>query len=396
MSDRPGIRRIRSLALALQRRDDMFETAVIATIVIAALYFGRTILMPLAIAVVLAFVLTPIVLKLRAWGLSNVVAVACTTVVALAALACVVVFMSRQVVLFAEDLPRYQYTLVNKIKRVRDLGGSNDAMSRAADTLKSLQREIEGPATAASQKPQGSRELAPIPVRIDATVTPLEQLRTTMLFVAEPLTTIGFIVVFVVVLLLYRDDVRDRVIRLTGVHDLERTRRAMDDAGARLNRYFLTTTLINTAFGIVIGFGLWAIGIPNPLLWGVLALMSRYIPFAGVPIAALLPVMLARRSPCSVSPNSSPGRRSNRSFKARRQVSRRSRSFLQQRSGHRSGDRLDYSLRSRSQSSSQSSGGIWTACPSSTCCSEPSRPCGRPIGSTNGSFQVMRKPPPNK
>jgi len=287
------VRRLRSPAHLPQRRSDLLEPVCIAAVGVAALYLGRTVFVPLALSVVLAFVLTPLVQRLRKWGLPNSVAVTVTAVMAFAALTIMVVILSRQVVTFAEDLPRYQYTLADKIKRLRELGGPGSTIARAAETLKSLQNQIDAAAPDNANKSTELRPQAPLLVKIDPNLPPLDQLRTTLALVAEPATTIGFVLVFVIILLLYREDVRDRISRLAGVGDLERTRRAMDDAGQRLNRYFVTSTAINSAFGAVVGIGLWAIGVPNAFLWGVLAMLLRYIPFAGVPIAAVLPLMLA-------------------------------------------------------------------------------------------------------
>jgi hypothetical protein len=107
------------------------------------------------------------------------------------------------------------------------------------------------------------------------------------------LATTGIVVVFVVLFLLRREDLRDRFIRLAGAGDIRRTTEALNDAARRLSRYLLTQTAINGMFGVIIGTGLWLIGIPNPLLWGVIAMLLRFVPYLGPPIAAVLPLALA-------------------------------------------------------------------------------------------------------
>ena len=97
----------------------------------------------------------------------------------------------------------------------------------------------------------------------------------------------------VIFLLLQREDLRDRMIRLFGSSDLHRTTAAMDDAAGRLSSYFLTQLGINAAFGVIVGLALWAIGLPSPVLWGVNAALLRFVPYIGAVIAALLPVALA-------------------------------------------------------------------------------------------------------
>ncbi len=134
----------------------------------------------------------------------------------------------------------------------------------------------------------------PIPVEVHTPApTPLDQLQSIIGIILHPLATTGATLLFVLFLLMQREDVRDRAIRLLGSHDLEKSTTAMDDAGDRLSRYFLAMTGINAAFGIVVGVGLWMIGVPSPVLWGVLAMLMRFVPFIGSFIAAAFPLLLA-------------------------------------------------------------------------------------------------------
>jgi hypothetical protein len=111
--------------------------------------------------------------------------------------------------------------------------------------------------------------------------------------VAQPLATAGIVIVVLLFILMQREDLRDRLIRLAGSSDLHRTTVAMDDAARRLSRYFLGQLALNTAFGIVIGVGLWIIGVPSPVLWGIFALVMRFIPYIGAVLSAVLPIALA-------------------------------------------------------------------------------------------------------
>ncbi|MCJ2008752.1 AI-2E family transporter, partial [Methylobacterium sp. J-092] len=108
-----------------------------------------------------------------------------------------------------------------------------------------------------------------------------------------PLTTVGIVLVVVVFLLLQREDLRNRMIRLFGSSDLHRTTVAMDDAAGRLGTYFLAQLGMNAAFGVIVGVGLWFIGVPNPLLWGVFSALMRFVPYIGAFISGILPVALA-------------------------------------------------------------------------------------------------------
>ena len=109
----------------------------------------------------------------------------------------------------------------------------------------------------------------------------------------HPLATTGIIIIFVIFILLQREDLRNRLIRLAGSHDLQRTTAALDDAAARLSRLFLIQLLLNGTFGIVIGIGLWIIGTPSAMLWGILAAVLRFVPYIGAVIAAAFPLALA-------------------------------------------------------------------------------------------------------
>ena len=109
----------------------------------------------------------------------------------------------------------------------------------------------------------------------------------------HPLATTGIIIIFVVFILLQQQDLRNRLIRLAGSHDLQRTTAAMDEAGQRLSRLFLMQLALNAAFGLIIGLGLWAIGVPSAPLWGILARVLRFVPYIGAIVAAILPLIVA-------------------------------------------------------------------------------------------------------
>ena len=135
---------------------------------------------------------------------------------------------------------------------------------------------------------------APVPVEVrQPDPGALESLRTLISPLLHPLATTGIIVIFVIFILLQREDLRNRLIRLAGSHDLQRTTAALDDAAARLSRLFLIQLLLNGAFGIIIGVGLWLIGIPSAILWGILAAVLRFVPYIGAFIAAAFPLALA-------------------------------------------------------------------------------------------------------
>jgi len=280
-----------------------FEMTVIGFLIVITLYFGQPVLVPLALAVILAFVLSPAVRVLRRLGLSNSPSVIIVVSVAFAAIFAVGALITQQLGSLVSELPRYQITLRDKVKAVRDVAeGSGGAIKQAGETLKDLQHELDAP-DGSSQAP-GSRQSIngavpastqkPVPVELrNPVATPLDQLQSIIGVALAPIATTGLVLLFVLFLLLQREDVRDRAIRLLGSHDLEKSTAAMDDAGDRLGRYFLTLTAINTGYGIFIAAGLWMIGVPSPILWGVLAALMRFVPFLGSFISAICPLILA-------------------------------------------------------------------------------------------------------
>jgi predicted PurR-regulated permease PerM len=280
----------------------MASKLAIAAIIVGALYFGQELFVPLAIAVLLAFALSPVVRALRRIGTPRGLAVAGTVALAFAIILVTGAVITAQVTELGSRLPSYETALKQKIRALNAMTGSKGgAIDRASETLRDLQQELdqgetEGPPKSASPGASNSPEKPsnPIPVEIHTPPpTALEQIESIISVALSPLATIGIVVVFVVFLLLKQNDVRDRVIRLMGAHDLEKATTALDDAGRRLSSYFLVLVFTNAGFGAVIAAGLWFIGVPSPLLWGIVAMLLRFVPMIGVFIAAAIPVVLA-------------------------------------------------------------------------------------------------------
>jgi predicted PurR-regulated permease PerM len=278
------------------------EMAILAFLIVVTLYFGQAVLVPLALAVILSFILAPAVRLLRKTGLPNTPAVLLVVVFAFAIIFSVGALITQQVGNLIEEIPRYQLVLKDKVKMLRDYAAfSGGAIDRASDTLKDLQKELqkpEPPYQPMTVSPLQNGELKPldrpIPVEVHPPAPgPLDQVQTLIGLALVPLAKAGIVIIFVLFLLLWREDVRDRAIRLVGAHDLEKSTAAMNDAGDRLSRYFLGLTAINAAYGCSIGVALSFIGVPNPILWGVLAMLMRFVPFIGSFVAAIFPLLLA-------------------------------------------------------------------------------------------------------
>src|SRR4029079_9292104 len=131
----------------------------------------------------------------------------------------------------------------------------------------------------------------PIPVKVvDPEPQPLQVVQTIIGPLLQPLATGGIVIVVVIFMLLKREDLRDRFIRLVGASDLHRTTEAIEDAGRRVGQYLLMQLVVNVTYAIPIAIGLWIIGVPNALLWGLLALVMRFVPFIGPVISSIFPL----------------------------------------------------------------------------------------------------------
>jgi predicted PurR-regulated permease PerM len=276
-------------------------TAILAVIIIMMLYFGREIIIPIALAILLSFVLAPLVGLLQRVRVPRGLAVVGVVIFAFAAIFAMGSLLASQLTQLAGDLPRYQSTISEKIQSFRDTTAGRGTLERASGMLKDLSKELDKPKDAASAlgagailSPKAPAPLAPVPVEVrQPEPGALESLQSLISPLLHPLATTGIIIIFVIFILLQREDLRNRLIRLAGSHDLQRTTAALDDAAGRLSRLFLIQLLLNGTFGVVIGTGLWLIGVPNAILWGILAAVLRFVPYIGAAIAAAFPLALA-------------------------------------------------------------------------------------------------------
>jgi predicted PurR-regulated permease PerM len=262
------------------------------------LYFGREIIIPIALAILLSFVLAPLVGVLRRVGVPRGLAVVSVVIIAFAFIFAMGSLLATQLAQLAGDLPRYQSTISEKIQSFRETTAGRGTLERASGMLKDLSKELDKPKEAATALGAGASPKAAVPKPVPVEVRQpdpgaLESLQSLISPLLHPLATTGIIVIFVIFILLQREDLRNRLIRLVGSHDLQRTTAALDDAASRLSRLFLIQLVLNGSFGIVIGTGLWLIGVPSAILWGILAAVLRFVPYIGAVIAAAFPLALA-------------------------------------------------------------------------------------------------------
>ncbi len=262
--------------------------------IVAALYVAREVLIPVTLALLLSFVLTPLVELLRRVWLGHIVSVLLAVILALGVIIAIGSAIGSQVAHLSAQLPQYEATIERKITNLR-----NDTINHVYARLSRLGHRFgraEQPSAAPLFPRTGSQSQsrAPIPVVVtQPTPSALAIGEKVISPILSPIATAGVILVVTIFTLLQKEDLRDRAIRLFGSGDLRRTTVALDDAGSRLSRYFLTQLGINTSFGAIIAVGLYFIGVPDPVLWGILGALLRFIPYIGSWIAALLSTVLA-------------------------------------------------------------------------------------------------------
>jgi predicted PurR-regulated permease PerM len=253
----------------------------IIALVVAGLYWLQAVLIPLALAVLLSFLLSPVVSTLQRRGLGRVPSVLVTVLLALSILGGIGWTLTRQVVTLADELPRYR---LNIHHRIADLRGASKGgtMEKVQKAVEDLVGEIQKTDTldVTRQKPV-------------AVVLEAPSILVHLPNLLQALASAGVVAVLVIFMLLERRELRDRVILLIGYRRMTATTRALDEAGARISRYLLMQSIINGSFGVAVGLGLFLIGVPYAVTWGSLAAALRFIPYLGAFVAMLLPLALS-------------------------------------------------------------------------------------------------------
>lgn len=274
-------------------------TAGSVVLAIAVLYFGKDIFVPFAIALLLSFALAPLVLWLRRLRLPKVVAITVAVSLAFGLIGGLGFLVAGQLVQLASNLPAYQDTIKTKLQSLRTDAPGGGVVAQVTETIKDLSQELSEPkptsitngAPGTLRQPT-SRD--PIPVTIEQSAAqPIQIIQTVLGPIIAPLATAGLVIVFVVFILIEREDLRDRFLKLVGSDDLQTSSEAVNDAAARVSRYLLMQLIVNLTYGVPLGLGLYLIGVPNPFLWGLLAALLRFVPYLGPFLAALFPVALA-------------------------------------------------------------------------------------------------------
>ena len=262
-------------------------------VVVAALYLGRAVLVPIMLAVLLSFVLAPLVSVLRFIRLGKVPAALLAVGVAVTVIGLTASVIGSQVVSLADDVPTYVRQLEKKVDGVRSstIGHLPEAIGKVA---RQFQHAAGLDPSTERRSVRSASAAKPLPVEVyEPAPGSLEVARRILSPIIKPLETTIIVLIVAIFILSQREDLRNRIIRLFGSSDLHRTTIAMDEAAARLSRYFLTQLALNAAFGGVIGIGLYWLGVPSPWLWGILSALLRFVPYIGAFLSAVPPLLLA-------------------------------------------------------------------------------------------------------
>ncbi|MGB8969658.1 MAG: AI-2E family transporter, partial [Candidatus Sulfotelmatobacter sp.] len=270
--------------------------------VILILYFARAVLIPLALALTLNFLLTPMVLWFQKLGVRRMPAVALVMLISVSVVAGMGWVVADQLLEVANDLPKYRLHIHNKIEALHFPPDS--ALGRAADSVAEIGKEFDsGPAPAtppagltAQPSPTKTASQLPSPVPVQVVTPPASGLQYLGQMLGKallPLGTAGMVLIFTVFILVKQVDLRNRVLRLAGVAQLNTMTLALDDASNRVSRYLVVQFLVNASYGLCFATGLFLIGIPNAILWGIFAGVFRIVPYAGVLTATTFPFVLS-------------------------------------------------------------------------------------------------------
>jgi predicted PurR-regulated permease PerM len=285
-----GVRRYYSFSHSSPSHAPALASVVV---VIAVLYLAKDLLLPLAIAVLLTFALAPISSSLRRLGLPRMLAVITTVVLAFLFLILFGLVVAGQVAEVAQNLAGYQSNIIAKIKALQESGADSGLVRRLTSVVESVVRELNNTEDAATIPGAAPPTREPLLVEIFAPSRPIDTLVGLIGPLIGPVASLGLIIVVVIFMLLEREELRDRLIRLIGYGDLHRTTEALQEAGHRVGQYLLMQLVVNCAYGVPLALGLWAVGIPNAVLWGMLAIVLRFVPYIGPAISTVLPLFLA-------------------------------------------------------------------------------------------------------
>lgn len=267
------------------------KTLVIVAALIAALYYGREIFVPMALAGLLSLALEPLVTRLRRMGLGRVGSVLLVVLLALSLIAGIGLLLGKQAYQLADNLPKYTDNIRQKMRLLHSDDPSGGTVTRATHAIEELKAQVDSDGGAPGGRP--AQPAAVKPIQVEQTESSFAMAKHLVHALLAPVGMAGLVFVFLVFMLLESESMRDRLIRLLGQNDLIVTTRGLGEAARRVSLYLRMQLIVNTAYGVPIGVGLYLIGVPNALLWGLLAGVLRFVPYLGPIIAAIFPIAMA-------------------------------------------------------------------------------------------------------
>ncbi len=284
----------------------VLSTVALTSLVGALLYLARDLLIPLALAALITFLLAPLVTRLERW-LGRVVAVLLVVTMIFAGTGAVGWVLTRQIIDLATKLPSYKENITAKLRTFQiPKGGAFSAFSKTVEEIKkelpggtaaepapTVTQELGKPTTAVTAPPAAPPAALPVQMVEMSKGNPMDLVQSMIAPVLGPLGTSALVVLLVIFMLFQREDLRNRLIRLIGQGRISATTRAMDDASQRVSRYLLMLLVVNVTYGIAVSIGLYFIGVPNAILWGGFTAVLRFIPYVGPWIGASIPILLS-------------------------------------------------------------------------------------------------------
>jgi predicted PurR-regulated permease PerM len=274
----------------------------LAILTVVALYFGKPILMPIALATLLAFLLGPLVNGLTRLGIRQTIAVIVVVVFMFSVLGGMVWGFGRQMTSLVAQLPDYKQNIREKIDDLRS-AGSGTTFKRVRQAWGELKGELKKSSDSETNavveantegETNAPVEVKPVPVVVHGqTESTVWQIPTALGPLVEVLATAGLVVVLVIFMLLRKRELRNRIIVLFGYNSMPTTTRALDEAAERISRYLLMQSIINGSYGLAVGVALYFLGLPYALMWGFLAALLRFIPYIGPWLGAAMPILLS-------------------------------------------------------------------------------------------------------
>src|SRR3954452_15037646 len=249
--------------------------------VIGFMSLASEVLKPLALSILLSFALAPLASFLERRGLPRPAAVVLTILLALGVLSGVTYKVVQQLTHLANDLPKYEEHIQSKLTWLKP------QQETALDRLSAVGRDV----AKTLDKPPQIEGVQPVSIVSQPSFT--QRLETAVGPYLETLGGVSFVLILVLFMLAHREDLSDRIVRLFGLSRVSVTTKTMDEVGQRISRYLAMFTLVNSSFGVIIGLGLWAIGVPYAVLWGVMFALLRFIPYVGPAAAFAIPLIFS-------------------------------------------------------------------------------------------------------